>query len=235
MAAGLFVTGTDTGVGKTIVCCALLRLFAREGLRAAGFKPVAAGAQRTPEGLRNEDAVRLREAASVDLTYEQVNPVTLEPAIAPHIAAGRAGLAIDIASLARDHERLREISDLVVTEGAGGWLVPTGEDATLADLAVAVGDPVVLVVGMRLGCINHALLSAEAIRARGLPLAGWIDNRIDPSMPVQEDNVTALEARLGAPHLGSVPWLGETPFRRAIGLASEAMDRNRVLATITTI
>ncbi len=235
MAAGLFVTGTDTGVGKTIVSCALLRLFAREGLRAAGFKPVAAGAQRTPEGLRNEDAVRLREAASVDLTYEQVNPVTLEPAIAPHIAAGRAGLAIDIASLARDHERLREISDLVVTEGAGGWLVPTGEDATLADLAVAVGDPVVLVVGMRLGCINHALLSAEAIRARGLPLAGWIDNRIDPSMPVQEDNVTALEARLGAPRLGSVPWLGETPFRRAIGLASEAMDRNRVLATITTI
>jgi dethiobiotin synthetase len=234
MASGLFVTGTDTGVGKTIVSCALLRLFAREGLRAVGFKPVAAGAAATPDGLRNEDAVRLREASGIDVPYERVNPVTLGPAIAPHIAAGRVGLAIDIASLASDHERLCEMGDLVVTEGAGGWLVPTGGDATLADLAVAIGHPVVLVVGMRLGCINHALLSAEAIRARGLPLAGWIDNRIDPSMSVQEDNVTALETRLGAPRLGSVPWLGETPFSRAIGLASEAMDRNLVLAAITS-
>lgn len=234
MAGGLFVTGTDTGVGKTIVACALLRVLADQGLRVAGFKPVAAGAERTRAGLRNEDALHLSESSNIDLPYEAINPVVLEPAIAPHIAAERAGVSIDVDSLAKHHGRIAAAADIVVTEGAGGWLVPTGPGKTLADLAFAIGDPVVLVVGMRLGCINHALLTAAAVRTCGLKLAGWIDNRIDPAMPVLEENLATLQARLNAPRIGSVPWLGETAPDRLIGLASEGIDAERVLSIAAT-
>lgn len=234
MAGGLFVTGTDTGVGKTIVACALLRVLADRGLRVAGFKPVAAGAERTRAGLRNEDALHLIESSNVGLPYESTNPVVLEPPIAPHIAADRAGVTIDVDALAEHHRRMASAADVIVTEGAGGWLVPTGPESTLADLAVAIGDPVVLVVGMRLGCINHALLTAAAVRAWGLELAGWIDNRIDPAMPVQEENLATLEARLEAPRIGSVPWLGEAAPDPMIGLACEGIDAERVLSIVAT-
>ena len=234
MAAGLFVTGTDTGVGKTVVACALLRVLAGDGLRAVGFKPVAAGAGRTPDGLRNEDALLLGAASGVDRPYEEINPVVLEPAIAPHIAAADAGIAIDIAGLAAAHDRLSEHADVIITEGAGGWLVPTGPEATLADLAAAIGDPVVMVVGMRLGCINHALLTAAAIHAHGLRLAGWVDNRIDPDMPVLRENLATLDDRLDAPRIGSVSWLaGQTPDR-LIQHAATGIDRDRLLSIVAT-
>lgn len=234
MAAGLFVTGTDTGVGKTVIACGLLRVLAEEGLRAIGFKPVAAGADRTPEGLRNEDALLLARASSVHRPYDEINPVVLEPAIAPHIAAASVGVSIDVAALAAGHGRLAGHADVIVTEGAGGWLVPTGPDATLADLAVRLGHPVVLVVGMRLGCINHALLSAAAIRASGLRLAGWVDNLIDPGMPALEENLATLEARLGAPRIGTVTWLPEVAPDRLIQHAATGIDRKRLLRIVTS-
>ena len=234
MATGLFVTGTDTGVGKTIVACALLRVLAREGLRAIGFKPVAAGAEQTPGGLRNEDALRLAEASSVERPYEEINPIVLQPAIAPPIAAATAGITIDVPGLAEAHDRLAPHSDVIITEGAGGWLVPTGPDETLADLALAIGDPVVMVVGMRLGCINHALLTAAAIRAHGLQLGGWIDNRIDPSMPVVEENLATLDERLGVPRLGSIPWIDGTAAEGQIGHAATGIDRKRLLSMVAS-
>ena len=234
MATGLFVNGTDTGVGKTVVACALLRVLAREGLRVVGFKPVAAGAETTGQGLRNDDALRLAAASSVEASYEEVNPIALEPAIAPHIAAEHSGVSIDGSRLTAAHGQLASRADVVVTEGAGGWLVPTGPDASLADLAAAIGDPVVMVVGMRLGCINHALLTAASIRAHGLPLAGWVDNRIDPDMPVLQENLATLDARLDAPRIGSVSWLAGLAPDRLIQHAATGIDRDRLLSIVTT-
>jgi dethiobiotin synthetase len=234
MATGLFVTGTDTGVGKTVVACALLRVLAGEGLRAVGFKPVAAGAVATDDGLRNEDALCLAEASNVERPYEEINPVVLESAIAPHIAAAAAGISIDVSGLAEARHRLAGHADVVITEGAGGWLVPTGPDATLADLAAAIGDPVVMVVGMRLGCLNHALLTAAAIRAHGLRLSGWIDNRIDRTMPALEENLATLDERLEAPRIGSIPWLGGSAADGPIRHGVTGIDRKRLLSIVAT-
>ncbi len=204
--AGLFVTGTDTGVGKTVAACALLHALAAAGHRTAAMKPVAAGCHTAAEGLRNDDALALRAAATEPASYAAVNPVALEPACAPHLAAAEAGVAIDIASLARGARALEATADTVVVEGAGGWRVPVSPAETLADLARALGYPVVLVVAIRLGCLNHALLSAEAIRADGLALAGWIANCPDADTPRAAAQIDALQARLGAPLLGTLEW-----------------------------
>ena len=201
---GFFITGTDTGVGKTLIACALLHALARTGLSVVGMKPVAAGAVHSAEGLINDDVAQLRAASSVKAELALVNPYCFEPAIAPHIAAAQAGVTIDCARIAQAHARLAAMADVVVVEGAGGFCVPLNSSENAADLAYYFGLPVILVVGVRLGCMNHALLTAQAIRARGLKLAGWIANRIDPAMPVAEENVTALAERLAAPLLGEI-------------------------------
>lgn len=202
MTRGLFVTGTDTGVGKTVVACALIRGLVAQGLRVAGMKPVAAGGiVDTPDGPMNEDVARLREAANVVAPLDEINPYCFDPPIAPHIAADRRGVRIDLEVLAARYAALAARADVVVVEGAGGFLVPLNETEDFGDLARRLSLPVVLVVGMRLGCLNHARLTAEAIRARGLEFAGWVANGIDPVMPASEANAATLESRLGAPLL----------------------------------
>lgn len=203
----LFVTGTDTGVGKTVVAAGLLRAAGRAGLRTVALKPVAAGCERSAGGLVNDDALQLMREAGARLDYADVNPVALEPPIAPHIAAARAGVELRAGALA-DHCRrvaAREPADWVVVEGAGGFLVPLNDEETLADLCVALDAEVILVVGMRLGCLNHALLSAARVAAAGLRLAGWVACQVEGEMPELEANLESLARRLDAPCLGRVP------------------------------
>jgi len=210
-ARGYFVAGTDTGVGKTLVTTALLRTAQAHGLRARGLKPVAAGCERAAQGLVNDDALLLLEySGAARLAYGQVNPVALEPPIAPHIAAAEVGLRLSAAELARHVRELAAAggADVTLVEGAGGWYVPLNERETMADLARLAGWPVILVVGLRLGCLSHALLTVEAIRAAGLVLAGWVANAVDPQMQRPAENIAALDERLDALRLGSIPWLG---------------------------
>jgi dethiobiotin synthetase len=203
-ARGLFVTGTDTGVGKTHVAAALLRGLAAIGWRAAAMKPVAAGID---AGARiNADVAALAGAANVDVPLADVNPYAFESPIAPHVAAARAGVAIDVETIAAAYERIAARAQAVVVEGAGGALVPLGIRADMLDIAARLHLPVLLVVGVRLGCLNHALLSAVAIRARGLVLAGWVANRIDPAMDAADDNIRLLEYSLPAPLCAEVEW-----------------------------
>lgn len=204
IARGVFVAGTDTGVGKTLLACALLRGFAARGLRVAGMKPVAAGALRRGGAWRNDDVELLRAAGNVDVPSELVNPYCFAPPIAPHIAAQEAGAPIRMAVIGKSYARLARHADLVVVEGAGGLLVPLTRTCSVIDIPARLRLPVVLVVGLRLGCINHALLSVEALAARGLHLAGWIGNRIDPAMERTEGNLRTLRTRIKAPLLGVV-------------------------------
>ena len=197
-----FVAGTDTEIGKTFVACALLHALRDQGLSAIGMKPVAAG---TDENGRNDDVEALIAAASVEAPRELVNPYLFAPAIAPHIAALEADRPIDLERIAQSFAALRPLADAIVVEGVGGFCVPLGPQVDAADLAQRLALPVILVVGMRLGCINHALLSAQAIAARGLTLAGWVANRIDPQMARFDENLASLEARLTAPLLGVIP------------------------------
>jgi len=206
-ARSYFVTGTDTGVGKTLVTAALMRRLRDAGVRVAGMKPVAAGATDGPEGRANADALLLQAEASARHPYATVNPCLFEPAIAPHIAAAEAGVAIPLEAIAAAHERLRASADVVLAEGAGGFLVPLDATRSLAELPARLGMAVVLVVGLRLGCLNHALLTVEAVAARGLPLAGWVGNCIDPAFSRRDANVATLAARIAAPCLGIVPWM----------------------------
>jgi dethiobiotin synthetase len=218
-ARSLFVTGTDTGVGKTLVSAALLHRLARRYPRVVGMKPVAAGLLRQGDAWVNEDVLALRAASTVAVPPELDNPVALPDALSPHLAAARAGRRISVASLHAAQQALLGLADVVLVEGAGGWRVPLNDDETLADLAIAMAAPVVLVVGLRLGCLNHALLTAQAIRADGLPLAGWVANHIDPDMRCVAENIAALRQRLGAPLLGVVPWLARPrPDARGIEL-----------------
>jgi dethiobiotin synthetase len=198
----LFVTGTDTGVGKTRVAAALCRGLAARGTRVAAMKPVASGCALTPDGLRNEDALLLLAAMNVRARYSEVNPYAFAPAIAPHIAAREAGVDIDFTVLDRAYERLRMRSHVLIVEGAGGWLAPLDSSRAFADLAVHWQMDVVLVVGMRLGCLNHALLTAESIERRGLRLRGWVANSIDPAFERLTENISSLEGRIPAPCLG---------------------------------
>jgi dethiobiotin synthetase len=201
----LFVTGTDTGVGKTLVSAALLRCFRERGLRVAGMKPVASGCESTPAGLRNGDALALQAESSADWPYATINPCAYAPAIAPHVAADEAGMPIEFDTIHARYQTLAAVSDLVVVEGAGGWLVPLAGRRTIADLAASLGLDVVLVVGLRLGCLNHAFLTADAIVARGLRLAGWVANTIDPAYDRLQANLATLDERLPARRLGLIP------------------------------
>jgi dethiobiotin synthetase len=235
---GLFITGTDTEVGKTVVATALVRAFVSRGLRVAAMKPVASGSQRTPQGLRNEDALALMAASNVAAPYERINPYCFEPAISPHIAAEEASIAIDLAHIQRNFADLAAApADYVIVEGAGGWLAPIGSRTTMKDLANALDLPVVLVVGVRLGCINHALLTKLAIESHGARFAGWIANTgaavTSPAgtlphgssgpakaMPRLKDNLETLTRMLGEPPLDIVPAL--MPGAPPLDLASAA-------------
>jgi dethiobiotin synthetase len=201
----LFITGTDTGVGKTRTAVALCTAYAARNQRVAAMKPVASGCRRTPDGLRNEDAEALLASMTVRAAYADVNPYAFEPAIAPHIAAAEAGCVIEFDRLDVCYERLCRESDVTIVEGAGGWLAPLDATRGFADLAVRWQLAVVMVVGLRLGCLNHALLTAEAIERRGLTLAGWVGNSVDAAFERREANIDTLRARLAAPCLGLFP------------------------------
>jgi len=202
MKQAYFLTGTDTEIGKTFITCALLQRAGQLGLQAAGLKPVAAGTDTT--GL-NKDVEHIRAASQVVLPREIINPYCFKAAVAPHIAAAEDGITIEFDTIKATLGRAREQADLVIVEGVGGFCVPLGVDRNTADLAVMLGLPVILVVGLRLGCINHALLTVEAIKARGLQIAGWVANRIDPAMSRFEENLATLQSLIPAPLLGVVP------------------------------
>ena len=214
MSVGFFVVGTDTGVGKTHATCALLHALARRHERVCGMKPIAAGGVQTPDGLGNEDSIAHRAASTVRVPAALDNPILLPEPLSPHLAAARAGAAISLDVVLHAVAELRRRTDALVVEGAGGFLVPLTDTLTGADLAVAIGLPLVLVVGMRLGCLNHALLTAEAIRARGLVLAGWIANRVDPGFLCPDENLDYLRTHLDAPLLADLPF-SPTPDPRA--------------------
>jgi dethiobiotin synthetase len=206
----LFITGTDTGVGKTRMAAACCRAFAATGSRVAAMKPVASGCDVTPAGLRNADALTLMAAMTVRAAYDEVNPYAFEPAIAPHIAAREANRSIDLTVLDRCYQRLQRQSDVIVVEGAGGWLVPLDDRHTFADLAVRWNLEVVLVVGLRLGCLNTALLTVEAVERRGLKLCGWIGNSVDAAFERRAENLATLHARIAAPCLGEFAYSPES-------------------------
>lgn len=194
-----FITGTDTGVGKTHVACRLLQQAAHTGRQTLGLKPVAAGAQHA----RNEDAVLLQQASTVSLPYAQINPHCFDDPIAPHLAAAKHGVVLSASDIAQhvQHVMVSTPADYVLIEGAGGWRVPINNTESLADVARLLNVPVILVVGMKLGCLNHALLTAEAIHVDGLTLAGWVANDLGAPMPWLEANIAALEQRLPAPRI----------------------------------
>jgi dethiobiotin synthetase len=220
MSGGFFVTGTDTGVGKTEVACLLTRGLVASGLKVGVMKPVAAGAFPTPDGPRNEDALALMACANLEARYETVNPFCLAEPIAPHIAAADAGIRIRTADIVECFDALKRQADCIVVEGAGGWLVPISAQETMADVARALALPVVLVVGLRLGCLSHTLLTAQAIEASGLALAGWIGNGIDPVYARQAENLATLEHWLGGAPAAIVPH-GVSAVQRA-ELAAQA-------------
>lgn len=207
-AHAFFITGTDTAAGKTTIAAGLLAAANRRGLTTAAIKPIASGCERTPDGLRNADALLLQRTMSLPLSYDEINPIALEPAIAPHLAAEQAGVrvnAMQLAGICRGV--LMQRAGLTLIEGAGGWRVPLSSRELLSQLPKNLGLPVIMVVGMRLGCINHALLTAEAIARDGLVLAGWIANGVDPDMALRTENIATIKSYLRAPCLGEVPYL----------------------------
>jgi dethiobiotin synthetase len=222
-----FITGTDTEVGKTVASCALLQAAALAGYRTAGYKPVASGSEMTQEGVRNSDALALQRHSSVALRYEQVNPLTFLEPTSPHIVSQEEGRPIDFATLSAGLAALEPLADWVQVEGAGGWFTPLSQTATFADWVVKEQLPVILVVGVKLGCINHALLTAQAVAAAGLPLAGWIANDVQPPGKRHQEYMATLKRLLPAPCLGEIPWLGERAEHQPLGryLSLEALKR----------
>lgn len=213
MKQSYFVIGTDTNVGKTYVASALVRDFAAKGYSTIGMKPIASGCMRDGNGvLLNDDVSALAAASNVPASLDLINPYRFEPAIAPHIAAAQVEKIVDSEVIKLAYQQLKALADVVIVEGAGGFLVPLNNQETLADLAVLLNIPVILVVGMRLGCINHALLTVEAIKSRGLTLAGWVANRVDAEMPVFEENLVSLQQRIAAPCISVVGWQEEVVF-----------------------
>jgi dethiobiotin synthetase len=200
----LFVTGTDTGCGKTFVSAALLRRLGGAGIRALGMKPVATGAQRTPDGLVNDDVEALRLASNVSAPSAICNPYLFEPPCSPHIAAAKAGVVIDPAIIIDAYRECERRADVVIVEGVGGWMVPLSERLMVADLACELGLPTLLIVGVRLGCINHALLTANAIAAVGVPCLGWLANVMDDELYAVEEVIDTLKRRVSAPLLGVI-------------------------------
>lgn len=218
-----FIAGTDTGVGKTHATCSLLHALRAGGLNACGMKPVASGCIETADGLRNEDALALQAASSTPMPYEWVNPVALREPLSPHLAAAHEGVEIRLAPLMEAFQQLRDMHDAVLVEGVGGWLVPLSRGLLASDMARQWQLPVILVVGMRLGCLSHALLTARAIATDGCRLVGWIGNCIDPTMDALDENLATLRQLLPAPCLGVLPH-GVSPV-----LAAEKLDLETIL------
>lgn len=210
-----FITGTDTAVGKTLVSCALLHGFAAQGKRVVGMKPVAAGCDADDQ---HEDVARLRAASNVLASKGQINPYSFARAVAPHLAAQFVGVQINLARIVESFSELNSQADVVIVEGVGGFLVPLNAKQDGADLAFQLAVPVVLVVGMRLGCLNHALLTVAAIAARGISLAGWVANVVDAEMEMLNENIAALQQRIAAPLLGVVPFQAQPDAREVAAL-----------------
>ncbi|WP_036300184.1 dethiobiotin synthase [Methylotenera sp. L2L1] len=213
MKQSYFIIGTDTNVGKTYVASALVKHFATKGHQAIGMKPIASGCTLTADGdLLNDDVLTLSAASNVVAPLDLINPYRFTPAIAPHIAAEQVGEVVNCEKIKQAYHELTQLAEVVVVEGAGGFLVPLNRQDTLADLAVSLNIPIILVVGMRLGCINHALLTVEAIKARELTLAGWVANQVDAEMPVFEENLASLQQRITAPCISVVRWQKDVSF-----------------------
>jgi dethiobiotin synthetase len=206
---GLFITGTDTGVGKTLVSVSFVKALVRHGLRVAVMKPIASGCERSSAGLRNADALALAEASNVAVPYRSINPYCFEPAISPHIAAEEAKIDVNIGLIKSRFAALVTGADFVVVEGAGGWYAPISKAKSMADLPKSLGIPALLVVGMRLGCLNHALLTRQAIEASGVQLAGWVANSIDPQLERAAQNLSSLERMLGSEPLAVFPFVAD--------------------------
>lgn len=215
-----FITGTDTGVGKTLISCALLHGFAAQGKSVVGMKPVAAGC---PDGGQHEDVRQLRAASNVLASGGQINPYCFMQPVAPLLAARFTGVSISLARIAESFSELNAQADVVIVEGVGGFRVPLNEEQDSADMAAQLGLPVILVVGMRLGCLNHALLTAEAIASRGLTLAGWVANVPEAGMAMLDENIAALRQRIHAPLLGVVPYLEQPDAQEAMSFLSLAL------------
>jgi dethiobiotin synthetase len=211
VSAGLFITGTDTEVGKTVIARLLVRTLVASGVRVAVMKPVAAGSFMTAQGPRNADALGLIADSNVVMPYETVNPYCLAAPISPQLAAREAGMVIELARIRENYAKLRAAADCVIVEGAGGWLAPLNDTEFIADLAAALELPVLLVVGLRLGCVNHALLTVAAIRQRRQTLAGWIANQIDPGFARMPDNLATLQRHIGMSPITTVAYDAAAP------------------------
>jgi dethiobiotin synthetase len=234
---GLFVTGTDTGCGKTEISLGLMAALQATGAKVLGMKPVASGCTPSPDGLRNDDAVRLRAQGSSEAPYGLVNPYAFAPPVAPHIAAGEAGIEIRLPTIEQAYRALAGEADQVIVEGVGGWRVPLGRNLFVSDIPRALGLPVILVVGLKLGCINHALLTVESIQSSGGVLLGWVANQVDPTMLSRDANLATLAALIDAPCLGVLPWLeAATPSELAGYLHPELIDlQPRHAAKLATV
>ncbi len=213
----IFVTGTDTEVGKTYVSCLMVQALQRQGIRVVGLKPIASGCKDTAQGLRNSDALALQRVNQADYAYDKINPIAFKPAIAPHIAAEHVGERLSVTRLQSEISR-DFAEELVIIEGAGGWLLPLNERETMADFVVAERLPVILVVAMRLGCLNHALLTVEAIRSCGVSLLGWVANTLTPEpMTCFAENLACLHAKIKAPCLAVLP------FSNSLGTCTKSL------------
>lgn len=210
MSHSVFITGTDTGVGKTLVSQAFIKAFAKRGYHVSGFKPIAAGCELTEQGLVNEDAIALQNASNVQLNYAEVNPFALLLPTSPHIAAKRESVTIDFDLLDKSLEQHKVKSDMVVVEGAGGWKVPVSDSEFLSTWVRLQKLPVIIVVGIRLGCLNHALLTLESIQNDGLEVVGWVANKVDPDFACYDENVAFLESHISAPKLAEIPYLSKS-------------------------
>lgn len=206
MTQAFFITGTDTGVGKTHVACQLIRQYVAQGLKVVGMKPVAAGRENIDGQWMNEDVAKLIAASNVEAPLELVNPYCFDAPIAPHLAAEKAGVTMNIAFIQQAYNQLADMADVVIVEGAGGFLVPLNTSETLADLAAALDVPIILVVGLKLGCINHSLLTIEAIKVRQLTMHGWVANHIDSDMALVSENIKTIATRVQSPLLFESVW-----------------------------
>jgi len=224
MASGIFITGTDTGVGKTLVSTALIKLLQSYNFKVAAMKPIAAGSEWIDKELKNADAIALQQAATLSIPYSTINPYALEPAIAPHLAADQAGINLDLAVIKQCYQTVQQQADIVIVEGAGGWEVPMNHTQTMADIPDDLNLSVVLVVGIRLGCLNHALLTQQAIQARNIPLIGWVANCIDPEMKNQRDNIHYLQQKIHAPLLAQLPYQSPVNYQQLVA----TFDKNAV-------
>lgn len=202
-----FITGTDTEIGKTFATCCLLQAARKQGLSTAAVKPVAAGGIHTEAGFRNEDALQLQKLCTPKLEYDEINPVFLAQAIAPHVAAEQEHLVVNASELAEHCRKIiNKKADLTLIEGAGGWMVPLNQEEYISDMVKLLDIPVILVVGMKLGCLNHALLTVKALQEDGFNLHGWIANQLVPEMPAFKENIKTLEAKIKAPLITTIPW-----------------------------